>query len=81
MRANAADTLDKHLKLIVVVEVSRRHCAGRLDDEEALRQAVVVDLIAVDVHAMLGGRADIFGERVVAPVHVHLARPLHRVGS
>ena len=73
MRADAPVALDKHLELIVVVEMRRRHCARRLDDQEALRQAVVVDLVAVHIDAMLGRRANIFGKRVVAPVDVHLA--------
>jgi len=81
MRADAPVALDEHLELIVVVKMRRRHCARRLDNQEALRQTVVVDLVAVHVDAMLGSRADVFGERVVAPVDVHLARPLHRGGS
>ena len=46
-RADAAGAVDENLELIGLVEMGRRHGARRLGDEEALRHAVVVDLVAL----------------------------------
>jgi hypothetical protein len=81
MRADAAFTFDKDLELIGLVEMCRRNSARWLDDQESLRQAVVVDLVPVNVRPFLRGRADIFCERVVTPIHFHLSRPPHRIGG
>ena len=69
--------LDEDLELIGLVEMRRRHGARRLHDEEGLRQAVVVDLVALDVDALLRRRPDILGEGVAAPVHLDLPASLH----